>query len=185
MSFSLKNSVEIFVEKVLLTYLLTYPNWATFPRFPRVGLVMAVFSAFLHLGRSYTMVGSIFHRRRSSVTDSFHDLRGLPLPWQPVTIISLQCFIQLSLLSTWPYHLSQFILSLDSKDWRPDCEYMSCRLTSSSATKYKNLYLSYSNILTILHIMMIRNLFLTIHEEKWHYPRFFHICLIWGGRGRI
>ena len=53
-------------------HLLAYPDWATFPRFPRVGLFMAVFSAFFHLDWSCTILGAIFHKQKSSVTDSFH-----------------------------------------------------------------------------------------------------------------
>ena len=75
---------------------------------------MAVFGAFFHLDQSYTILGATFHKRRSSVNDFFHDLRGLPLPWQPETSIWVQRFIQSSLLSTCPYHLRQFVLNLDS-----------------------------------------------------------------------
>ena len=45
---------------------------------------MAVFNVFFHLDRSCTILGAIFHKRRSSVPDSFHDLHGLPQPSQPV-----------------------------------------------------------------------------------------------------
>ena len=48
---------------------------------------MAVFSEFIHLDRSCTILWVIFHKRRSSIADFFHDLRGLPLPWQPDTSI--------------------------------------------------------------------------------------------------
>ena len=114
-------------------HLLAYPDWATFPRFPRVGLFMAVFSAFFHLDQSCTILGAIFHKQKSSVTDSFHDLRGLPLPWQPDMSISVQRFIQSWPLSPCPYDLKRFILNLDSNGWRLKREYMSCRHTSSSA----------------------------------------------------
>ena len=118
----------------IATYLLILiePLFHDFCRWP----FMAVFSAFFHLDRSCTILGVIFHKQRSSVTDSFHDLHGLPLPWQPDTSIWVQHFIQSSLLATCPYHLShlrRFILNLDSNGWRLNREYKSCRLKSSSA----------------------------------------------------
>ena len=46
---------------------------------------MAAFNAFFHLVRSCTMFGSMFLKQKSSITDSFHVLCGLPLPEQPPT----------------------------------------------------------------------------------------------------
>ena len=93
---------------------------------------------FFHLDRSCTILGAIFHKRKPSVTDSFHDLHGLSLPWQPDTLIWVQQFMQFSLLSTCPYHLRRFILNLDSNGWRLNREHKSCRLTSSSALTLHN-----------------------------------------------
>ena len=116
----------------LLTCLLAYLFCGTFPRFPRVGLFMAVFNTFFHWVQSCAMFGSIFHARRSSFTDSFHVFRRLPLPWQPTASTWVQLFTHSSLLSTCPYHIRQFILSLDFKCGRLNHEYKLYRLTCSS-----------------------------------------------------
>ena len=103
---------------------------------------MAVFNAFFHLVRSCTMFGSIFLKQKSSITDSFHVLCGLPLPRQPPTsarqpttsarttnFFNLGAMIYLSIFS---YHLRRFILSLDSKSRRRNRESILYRPTCSS-----------------------------------------------------
>ena len=49
---------------------------------------------------------------------------------------------------------------------------VSRNLPSKSTTKYDFLCLSYSSMLTILHIVMTGNPFLTINKAKWGYPGF-------------
>ena len=121
------------------TLQLTYPDWAAFPRFLQVAFHGCFWCILPFRSIVYHIRGVIFHTQRSSVTDSFHDLHGLPLPWQPDTSIWVQHFIQSSLLATCPYHLShlrRFILNLDSNGWRLNREYKSCRLTSSQLWPY-------------------------------------------------
>ena len=51
-----------FLTKIIqVSYLLTYPFWATCPQFPKVGFFIAVLSAFFHTGRSCTLFASMFH----------------------------------------------------------------------------------------------------------------------------
>ena len=95
------------ISFILYTYLLilTYPDWATIPRFLRVGLFMAVFRLFFHIGRSLMTSESIFHSFKSSFIVSIHVFRGRPFPLKPSTSRWKQLLIQFSLRTTWPYHL--------------------------------------------------------------------------------
>ena len=71
--------------------------------------------SFFHLSQSCRLFTSIFQSHKSSVTLSFHDLCGLPLPWLTVTFRGDLCLIYTLCLSTHPWHFTHFILSFDSE----------------------------------------------------------------------
>ena len=122
-----------FQHSVAYKISVTYPSWATCPRFPRVGLFVTVLSAFFHTSRLCVLSASMFHDFKSSVTVALHVLRGLPLPLKPSISKWVHLFIYLSFLSTCPYFLRRFNLSFDSKGARFNRPYIVDRLTLSSA----------------------------------------------------
>ena len=69
------------------------------------------------------------------------------------------------------YFFTSYVIFIKKGQWN---------LRSKGATKYSFMCLSHSGILTILHIMMIGNLFLTINKAKYGLPRIFHIFIIKG-----